>query len=795
MENFFSLRKQIIRARFATLNPMQLAATVKTQGPLLILAGAGSGKTTVLVNRIACLLSFGNAYFSDDLPQNLQESDLALLQNYLKDLQAGNNPEISQDLWSLLSVNPAKSWEILAITFTNKAAGELTERIARKVGADLASGISSATFHSICAKFLRIHAEKIGFTSRYNIYDSDDSKRLIKQCMAELNIDDKIISHKYFQSVISSCKDKLISSKEYAEKANLADPKEKAAAEIYRIYQNRLISSNSMDFDDLLYNTVRLLQNNTDVLEHYQNRFKYIMVDEYQDTNKAQYEFIRLLAAKHENICVVGDDDQSIYHFRGATIDNILSFEKNYPKAEVIKLEQNYRSTQNILNVAHSVISKNTKRKAKKLFTEGTKGEKINLVTLESELEEGKFIASQIEDSILNGNKYQDTAILYRLNAQSNAIENVLMRNGIPYKVIGGFRFYERREIKDILAYLQVLINPNDDVRLARIINLPRRGIGNTTIDNAINLAHAENKSLFEIVRNANSYPELSRAAAKLTAFANLILEMAEDARFNTLAETYDLILEKSGLQEMLRTNAKTDEKERERLENVYELRTNMFQYEKENENAGLEAFLTEIALISDIDSHDENADTVLLLTMHSAKGLEFKNVIIAGAEDGIFPMQRAIAEGEIEEERRLMYVAITRAKERLTITKAATRMMFGKTGRNLPSRFLHEMPKELLSEKNHALTVRSEWHTPTGGLNPSQPAVNPFKLNLNSGSTAPPKSTAKFSINEKVSHKIFGTGTIISIIEMSNDQLLEVKFDKVGIKKLMAKFAPLTKT
>lgn len=791
MQNFLTLRRQIIKTRFSSLNEMQFTAAAKTQGPLLILAGAGSGKTTVLVNRIACLLSYGDAYFSNEIPQNVTDSDLSLMQDYLQSLQAGNNPVVDEYLWDLLSVRPAKPWEILAITFTNKAAGELTERIARKVGEDLGKGISSATFHSLCAKLLRINAEKIGFTSRYNIYDADDSKRLIKQCMAELNIDDKIISHKYFAAVISSCKDKLISPKDFTQNANLADPKEKAATEIYRIYQNRLISSNSMDFDDLLANTVKLFKEHKDVLAHYQNRYKYIMVDEYQDTNKAQYELIRLLAEKYQNICVVGDDDQSIYTFRGATIDNILSFEKNYPKAEAIKLEQNYRSTQNILELAHSVIKNNTKRKAKKLFTNGEKGSSINLVTLESELEEGKFIAKQIEDCVVAGGKYADTAILYRMNAQSNAIENVLMRNGIPYKIIGGFRFYERREIKDVLAYLQVLVNPNDDVRLSRIINLPRRGIGNTTIENAINLAHAENKSLFEIIRNANSYPELSRAAVKLTAFADLILEMAEDSRFNSIAETYDLVLEKSGLQEMLRTNAKTDEKERDRLENVYELRTNMFQYEQENENASLEAFLTEIALISDIDSHDENADNVLLLTIHSAKGLEFKNVIIAGVEDNIFPLQRAIAEGEIEEERRLMYVAITRAKQNLTITKTASRMMFGKTGRNLPSRFLNEMPKNLLAEKDLSAQIRTDWRKQAAGAAAPNPFRSPLAPVSKVGSAQP---VQKYTAGEKVSHKIFGNGVIVSVVEMSSDQLLEVRFDKTGIKKLMAKFAPLQK-
>ena len=791
MQKFLNLRKEIIETRFSSLNKMQFAGAAQTQGPVLILAGAGSGKTTVLVNRIACLLSFGNAYFNDEILQDVSESDVNLLENYLQDLKSGKNPIVDEYLWSLLSVNPAKPWEILAITFTNKAAGELTERIARKVGEELGRGISSATFHSLCAKILRINAEKIGFTSRYNIYDSDDSKRLIKQCMQELNIDDKIISHKYFQSVISSCKDKLISSKAFAEKANLADPKEKAAAEIYRIYQNRLISSNSMDFDDLLYNTVRLLKKNDDVLDYYQNRFKYIMVDEYQDTNYAQYELISLLASKHKNICVVGDDDQSIYAFRGATIDNILSFEKSYPNTKVIKLEENYRSTQNILELAHSVIKNNTKRKAKKLFTNGAKGAKINLVTLESELEEGKYIAKFIEDCVVSGGKYSDTAILYRMNAQSNAVENVLMRNGIPYKVIGGFRFYERREIKDVLAYLQVLVNPDDDVRLSRIINLPRRGIGNTTIENAINLAHAENKSLFEIIKNANSYPALSRAAGKLTAFAELILEMAEDSRFNTLAETYDLILEKSGLKEMLQTNAKTDEKERERLENVYELRTNMFHYEQENQEASLEAFLTEIALISDVDALDADADCVLMLTIHSAKGLEFKNVILAGVEDGIFPMQRAIAEGEIEEERRLMYVGVTRAKENLTITKTASRMMFGKVGRNLPSRFLNEMPSGLLAEKDLSARVRTEWKNQNTNAVTPNPFRSPLAPTSKVANSAP---VAKYFAGEKVSHKIFGVGKIVSIVEMSSDQLLEVHFDKAGVKKLMAKFAPLQK-
>ena len=776
--DFINLRKEVIKKYFTHMNDMQFEAVTTVNGPLLILAGAGSGKTTVLVNRIANLVKFGDGYRSTYCP-TVTEDDIKAGEDYLN----GVTDFVPNGVFSVRQVRP---WQILAITFTNKAAGELKERIAARLGED-ASDIWAGTFHSVCGKLLRINAEKIGYSSHFTIYDTDDQRRLMKQIMKAHEIDEKLLPHKRVLSIISDAKEKLISPVEFKEQAG-NDLRLKTVAELYRIYQKRLMEADAMDFDDMIFNTVRLLQTDSDALNYCAGKFRYVMVDEYQDTNHAQYELVRLLSSGENNICVVGDDDQSIYRFRGATIENILNFEDEYGNARVIRLEQNYRSTANILDAANAVIKNNRGRKGKTLWTDNGTGEKISVFTADDERGEARYIADRILENVKNGAKFSDHAVLYRMNAQSGSVENVFARSGIAYRVIGGLRFFDRKEIKDVIAYLQLVNNNNDDLRLRRIINEPKRGIGETTMSNAAQIAAELGISLFEVIKRADEFAALSRAAVRLRSFCDIIDELTEMSADISVSELLAEILEKTGYRQYLTESGEEPEKQEERLQNVAEFASTIAQYEQDAQEPSLSDFLEQTALVSDIDSLDESEDRVVLMTIHSAKGLEFNNVFLIGMEEGIFPGNQSIYSGaeEMEEERRLAYVAITRAKKTLTVTNAYMRMLFGSTNRNMPSRFLKEIPEELCSFEGYR-------HSPA---KPSYDTVHKSYLDRNpysSPSPAPKADTAKYAAGQRVSHKAFGEGLILSVKPMGGDTLLEVAFNTVGTKKLMAAYAKLT--
>lgn len=785
------LRKRLMEKEFARMNSMQRTATFHTEGALLILAGAGSGKTTVLVNRIANIVEYGSAYYSESVPVLSQELEAELI-------SAADTGHASRQLKNALAVNPARPWQILAITFTNKAASELKERINARIGSS-GDDIWASTFHATCARILRRFGERIGFTNKFTVYDSDDSLRLVKDCMKQLNIDEKSFPAKSVVNEISHAKDKLISPSEY-EKATHNDYRLTNVARIYKMYQSRLKGSDAMDFDDLLYNTIALFDADNSVLEYYQNLFRYIMVDEYQDTNMAQYELIRLLADKHKNICVVGDDDQSIYKFRGATIENILSFEKSFKNAMVIRLEQNYRSTQTILDAANAVIANNVTRKEKTLWTENSKGEKITVFTADSERSEAQFIADTVMKGVAAGRKFSDYAVLYRMNAQSNSVEGVFARAGIPHRIIGGHRFYDREEIKDMIAYLHLIDNHSDDVRLARIVNKPKRAIGDTTVEKLTSISHGIGESIFDIMKNADEYSALQKSAGRLREFCRLIDELSEineDEDMN-LEQLYDAVVEKTGYISYLRSEyAKEPMKREAKIENINELKTNIKNYMNENEDAELSGFLQEISLITDIDNYDEDSDAVVMMTMHSAKGLEFPIVFIPGMEDGIFPgVQSIYNQDDLQEERRLAYVGITRAKEQLYLIKSSMRMIFGQTKRNLPSRFLKEIPTELInalpSEAERIANVNRMQANKLLSEMQKNKRKTPSIPSFNHQPVAASAPTKSFAAGDRVMHKVFGVGTILRASKMGNDTLLEIAFDKVGTKKLMANYSNL---
>lgn len=786
---FLKLRKQMIEKDFKKMNEMQRKAVFHTEGPLLILAGAGSGKTTVLVNRIANIIKYGNSYFSETIPEYITDDDIQNMREYVR-----ADISLDYDLKEKISVNRVAPWQILAITFTNKAAGELKERLASMLGSS-GSDVWASTFHSTCSKMLRYNADRIGYTKHFTIYDTDDSKRLVKDCQKQLDIDDKFIPYKSIMSEISNAKNNLIGPIEY--KRNVGrDYRLDKIADVYDMYQRRLKEADAMDFDDLLCNTVILLKECEDVLDYYQNKFKYILVDEYQDTNHAQYVFINMLASRSRNLCVVGDDDQSIYKFRGATIENILDFEKAYPDSLVIRLEQNYRSTQNILDAANSIIENNINRKGKKLWTNNGAGDKIFLYTALNEHEEAKYIADTILDSVAKGAKYSDFAILYRMNSQSNIIEKVFVKSGIPYRIVGGFRFYERREVRDMLAYLNVISNPYDEMRIRRIINKPKRAIGDKTLSKAIQIANDLGIGLIDVIRRADEFTDFKRASLKLKSFAELIDDLINSYNRDnvSLSELYKLILDRTGY--VASIMAEKDDSEN-RIENINELLSNIIKYEEDNgSEASLSGFLEEVSLMTDIDNYDENADTVVLMTLHSAKGLEFPVVFLPGFEDGIFPgIQAMYNQYEIEEERRLAYVGITRAKEKLYILNAESRMLFGSTSRNKQSRFVEEIPKEYIE-----IIGNISWKKPENGFIDSVSAVDTRKKLTNTarnfGQAKIFKSpcSASFNLDDRVKHKTFGEGTVLSVTKMGNDSLIEIEFDKIGTKKLMANFANLQK-
>ncbi len=786
-DKFIRLRKEAIEKQFGRMNDMQRKAIFRTQGPLLVLAGAGSGKTTVLVNRIANIMKFGKAYYSDFCCRPVDQSDIDAINAYLD----GDDFAYTY-IEDLMSVDVPRPWEILAITFTNKAASELKERLEKMLGPD-GSEIWASTFHSACARILRRYGERIGFSNHFTIYDTDDSRRAMKECQRALNIEDRVINHKAALAEISRAKDSLITPEEFRKNAG-SDFRLKKIADLYEMYQANLQRADAMDFDDIITNTVYLLEKDREVLEYYQNRFKYIMVDEYQDTNHAQYELVHLLAAKHRNLCVVGDDDQSIYKFRGATIENILSFEHQF-NAEVIRLEQNYRSTQTILDAANAVIANNQQRKGKNLWTDNGAGGKIILNTSYDEQSEARYIADTVLDGVAAGQRYSDFAVLYRANAQSNAVENAFVRMGIPYSIFGGHKFYERKEIRDAIAYLTVINNTSDDIRLRRIINEPKRGIGDTSVSNASDIANSLGISLFEVIANAQDYPQLSRAAGKMKAFADMINDCVEKSHELSIKETFDYCMKESGYVEGLALDAATYT---DRLANINELSNNLQRYTEENDEPSLTGFLEEVALMTDLDSMNAEADKAIMMTLHSAKGLEFNNVFIVGMEEGVFPgMQAVYNPAEIEEERRLAYVGITRAKKQLYLTKAKTRMLYGSTTHNRVSRFAAEIPMMLIKETGVSQQA-SPFASMGGGMGMNKPspfAKAPAKKPL--VSSAPKAAAApveSFNVGDSVSHVTFGTGVVLSAKPMGNDVLLEIAFDKAGTKKLMAKFAKLKK-
>ena len=790
-EQFLNIRRKLIKKDFGYMNDRQFEAVTTTNGAVLVLAGAGSGKTTVLVNRIANLVKYGEAYNSDYVPR-FTNDDLVVAEDYIND-KTENLPK------GIFSVNAPRPWEILAITFTNKAANKLKERINKKLG-EGGESLWAGTFHSICGKILRMNAERIGFTSHFTVYDTDDQKRLIKNIMKDNGIDEKMFPVRSVISAISSSKDSLVSPAEFKETVG-HDYRQQTIAKIYEAYQNRLKSADAMDFDDMINYTVKLFQENDDVLEYYGSKFKYIMVDEYQDTNHAQYELVHLLASVHGNLCVVGDDDQSIYRFRGATIENILNFEDDYENAKIIRLEQNYRSVGNILDAANAVIANNRGRKGKNLWTDKGEGDLIKLYTAADERDEARYVADKILESVRAGARFSDHAVLYRINAQSAAIENVFARSGISYRVIGGMRFYERKEIRDVLAYLNLINNNSDDVRLRRIINEPKRGIGDTTINHAADIARQLGLSLFEVLDSADQFAPLSRAANKLKDFCNMIKSLSAKIDQLPISDLLTEVLQKSEYRASLMTDS--DPKNADRLQNVDELVNNVKQYELENDEPTLSNFLEEIALVSDIDAMNDDEDKVTLMTIHSAKGLEFEKVFIIGLEEGIFPGNQSIYEGvsEIEEERRLMYVAITRAKRQLTISNAVTRMVFGSTNRNMPSRFLKEIPDEFcdMSAKvptisyNNSYGYDSGSYTPRASVNKSGYKSSSVSFGNYSAAKKPAAtSSALYSAGQRVEHKTFGQGLILSVSPMGNDTLLEIAFDTVGTKKIMAAYAKL---
>lgn len=773
-KEFLDIRRNYIKNDFKKMNDMQFSAVTATKGPVLILAGAGSGKTTVLVNRILNLVKYGDAFSSSDV-FGVTADSLASL----KERIAGN-----EECLGLLELEPVRPWEILAITFTNKAAGELKDRIENVLG-ETAQYLKAGTFHSICSKILRRYGDLLGYDSHYTIYDTDDQKRVMKDVYKNIGIDEKQLNIKTSLNAISRAKDRLVSPTRYASEMVSTDPAQKIISKAYFEYQKMLKDANAMDFDDLISNTVKLFSKHPDVLEYYQDRIKYIMVDEYQDTNHAQYMFVKLLAQKNRNICVVGDDDQSIYRFRGATIENILNFENEYPDATVIRLEQNYRSTQNILDAANAVIANNFGRTGKNMWTSNGGGDKISYTTAESEVDEAQYVSECILNHIRLGGKFSDCAVLYRMNAQSSNIERAFVRTGIPYKIIGGLRFYDRKEIKDILAYLQVINNTSDNVRLRRIINEPKRGIGATTLNNASEIAGNIGISLFEVFENSEDYPILSRAAQKLKSFCSTIRELQDSAENLQLHELLLDTVEKTGYGSYLKTLPK---EESERAENVKELVTTVMQYEEENEEPTLSGFLEEVSLISDIDSYEENSDCVVMMTLHSAKGLEFDTVFLIGLEEGIFPGNQAIYDGpeEIEEERRIAYVGITRAKRKLYVTNAFRRMIYGQTSYNKPSRFVEEIPNDLCEITSRAVSGIDAFSRQT-------PAYS-RRPNFNTKGSKSTSIPINYGVGDRVAHSAFGDGTVVKMTPMGNDFLTEINFDSVGIKKLMSNFAKLTK-
>ena len=791
---YAAARRRVIAKRYAHLNPQQRQAVLTTEGPLLLLAGAGSGKTTVLINRVDNLLNFGRGSDCQEVPDWAGERELTFLEAFPEN----PGPEDWREARRLCAVEPAVPWSVIAITFTNKAAGELKERLGRMCG-PAANDIWAATFHSACVRILRRDIDRLGFDKSFTIYDADDSRRLVRDVCKDLNLAEKEFPPRTVLAMISNAKDEDCSPEEFARRsAGATDWRLSRVASIYKEYDKRLREANALDFDDIILHTVHLLQREEEVRTYYQNKFRYVLIDEYQDTNHLQYLLASLLTGKDGNICVVGDDDQSIYRFRGANIENILSFESQYKRARTIRLEQNYRSTQNILDAANGVIRNNVGRKGKTLWTANGAGDPVQVRTVFNEGDEANFVVSDMMGWYGRGTDWRDNAILYRMNAQSNALEMALRRNGVPYKVVGGLKFFDRAEVKDMLSYLCVIDNPSDDLRLRRIINVPARGIGATTVDKVQQLALQQGVPMLEVMREAESYAALKTPARKLREFAALVEDLRDRADDMELPEFYDLVCEKTGYTAAL--EQKNDMESRGRLENVRELRSSMVNFlENGPEDPSLSGFLADIALYTDLDSTDDSENAVVMMTMHSAKGLEFPHVYIVGMDEGVFPGARAVGESEeMEEERRLCYVAMTRAKERLTMITCRQRMLFGRTSNNMPSRFLEEIPAENREWQGKAAprqtaAERDSWAGEERMERPSyrRPAGHPAPdRGASHPAAAPAPGLMALSKGDMVEHRSFGKGMVLSLRPMGNDALVEVAFDQVGTKKLMLRAA-----
>ena len=881
-QEFCKLRDTYIEKQFGRLNEMQRAAVFTTSGPLLILAGAGSGKTTVLVNRIANLIRFGSAHGSSWTPREVTEDDVKALRTALM-----TGTDAPGWLDGMLRKDAVRSWNVMAITFTNKAAGELKERLRNMLGGEEGDEVFASTFHSACVRILRRWAEEIGYPRSFTIYDTDDSQRVMKTVYKELSVDDKFFPVKSAINQMSRWKDQLVSPAE-ALQTPAKDTKGALAARVYAAYEKKLKEAGAFDFDDLIYQTVQLLAEHKEARDFYQNKYRYLLVDEYQDTSVAQFRLVSLLTGPEKNICVVGDDDQSIYRFRGATIENILNFERVYPGTKTIRLEQNYRSTSNILNAANCVIQHNTERKGKTLWTQNGEGDKVQVYTAENEQDEASHIADIIGQHLREGGHLADHAVLYRMNAQSAPLESYFTRAGIPHKIVGGQRFNDRKEVKDIHSYMSIVANPRDDVRLRRIINEPARKIGATTIDVIADLAGQEGVSMLEIIRHADQYAKLSRAIAPLYKFYQIYERLQDSLENKTLDEFASDVIEITGYKAMLEADAaKGHEDAADRLQNLGQLVNNVKNYcDQQGEEASLEGYLEDIALISDIDNYNESADQVVLMTIHSAKGLEFPYVFLIGMEEGVFPSEMSkYSEADLEEERRLAYVGITRAKKELYISNSVTRMLYGRTQRNEPSRFLREIEPEYLEEtRSPVLEQRSRlggWgssysDTVPGGASgysgasgwgrgsssygsyggstgygnrsgylnreynagesrgfgsgyagrgssssgygssygsrsgsvggsggfgsgysrPATPETPAKQINFTGTPAAKTNAntTKHYEPGDVVEHKVFGRGTVVAVKPAAGDQIVEIRFDKVGIKKTMANFAPLTK-
>ena len=779
---FNSTKKALFDKYFGFLNQKQREAVYTTEGPLLVLAGAGSGKTTVIVNRIANIVLFGKSVNETELPENAS----TLLPLMQKALENGNSDEVLSVL-KHLSVEPAEPYRVLCITFTNKAAKEFKERLAQTLG-ECAGDIWAGTFHSVCVRILRRHIDLLGYKNDFAIYDTDDCKKLVTDILKEFKIPENILSPKIVLNEISKSKENDRTPKEELLEAG-NDRRLHTIARVYKEYQSRLKAANALDFDDIIMLTNSLFETHVDVLDRYREHFKYILVDEYQDTNPTQSRLVARLANKKRNVCVVGDDDQSIYSFRGATVENILGFDREYQNAKIVRLEQNYRSSGNILKAANEIIKNNLDRKGKELWTDAPDGEKIHVKKLTTQLEEANFICDIIEDRVQNGAKFSDFAVLYRVNALSNSLETAFVKRRIPYKIFGGLRFYERREIKDILAYLSVIANPSDSVRLRRIINVPRRAIGDVTVDKIASIANETGISMFSVIENAGEYTELQRSSQKLERFAALINELSDYSKTHTLPETVSQVIEMTGYRLMLSEEDGGSERE----ENVLELVSSAALFAETAENPTLSEFLNELSLVSDLDGYDSDNDSVALMTVHSAKGLEFNTVFIAGFEEGLFPIVQSSFgnEREIEEERRLVYVSITRAKEELYLLNTFNRMLYGRTEARQISRFGSEIPRAVCDRTsdrgfygfNSSVSVNAD--SPIHRSN--------FLKNVRE-SAAKTQSAEVFEAGTRVRHAMFGEGEIISATQMGGDVLYEIEFDNGGNKRLMGNFAKLKK-